>query len=278
MSEIIVSVAVISQRISNLVPVLESLLHHQSRPPDRVVIWISSEPFLLDEGCDYSDLPEQVRSWHEDRVIEVRTTANTGPHRKMIPLLKEHRKDPDPPILITADDDTIYPVRWVEALVDAHRASGAAICFRGRVIARTEAGLKPYDTWPLIPAYDEVQSQYVLATGREGLLIRANMFDQRTFTDGYMEYAKSRCDVWIAAGLIAGGTEMYKLSMARIFPDPRGLRLARDHSLPRPSPAHPALGNPSTRNEKTDLWRYNRDKNDAIIDTTFSYFDIIGGT
>lgn len=277
MPEIIVSLAVISQRVNNLPAVLQTLLCNQTLPPDRVVLWISPEPFLLDEGCQYGNLPGRVQSWHEDGLVEIRTTANTGPHRKMIPLLCEHRDDPDPPILVTADDDALYPTRWLETLVAAHRAGGAtAVCYRGRVIVRNERGLEPYHTWPKLAAYEEARSRYILATGREGLLIRANMFDPRTFSDDYMRLSRSRCDVWMTAGLLAGGTDMRKLSMARIFPDPSGLVLRDDYSLPRPPPADEGSEPPATQSEKTELWRFNYDRNDAIIDATFRHFGIIG--
>lgn len=275
MAEIIVSIAAISRRLESLAPVLQSLLFGQSLPPDRVIVWISSEPFLLDEGCEYGDLPEQVRSWHRDGLVEIRTTANTGPHRKMIPLLAEHRKDPYPPIVVTADDDTLYPTRWLETLVAVHRANGTAVCYRGRVIVRNEGGLAPYNSWPKLAAYDEARSRYILATGREGLLIRASMFDPRTFSDDYLRLSRSRCDVWITAGLIAGNTEMRKLSMARLFPDPSGLSLSDDLSLPKPPPLQAASGVPAARSEQTELWRYNLDRNDAIINATFRHFGII---
>lgn len=275
MPEIIVSIAAISRRVDSLAPVLHSLLFNQSLPPDRVIVWISPEPFLLDEGCEYGDLPQQVRSWHRDGLVDIRTTANTGPHRKMIPLLAEHRKDPDPPILVTADDDTLYPTRWLETLVAAHRANGTAVCYRGRVIARNGGGLAPYHSWPKLAAYDEARSRYILATGREGLLIRAGMFDPRTFSDDYLRLSRSRCDVWITAGLIAGNTEMRKLSMARLFPDPSGLVLRDDLSLPKPPPLQAASAVAAARSEQTELWRYNRDRNDAIIDATFRHFGII---
>jgi hypothetical protein len=274
--EVIVSIAVIRQRLGSLPAVLETLLREQSLPPDRIVIWISPEPYLLDQGCGYDELPERVRSWHENGVVEVRSTTNTGPHRKMIPLLLEHRANPDPPIVVTADDDTLYPARWLETLVEAHRTTGTAVCYRGRVIAHSKTGLKPYHTWPKLTAYGEACSTYLLATGREGLLIRANMFDTRTFSGDHIRLSRSRCDVWMTAGLIAGGTEMQKLSMARLFPDPSGLVPRDDYSLPKPSPLCPAAAKAAARSHQTELWRYNHDRNDAMIDATFRYFDIIG--
>ena len=148
----IISLTTIAQRVALLPEVLRTLIH-QSVAPSRIILWISSEPYLLDSGVVCQDLPHEVREMARDESnpVEIRTTENIGPHRKLLPALAALEDDPDPPPIITADDDTLYPCRWLEALLTAYETHGCAITFRARQIPAHFDKLAPYAEWPLIP-------------------------------------------------------------------------------------------------------------------------------
>lgn len=101
---LIVNLTTTFQRLSLCRVALISLLS-QSRLPDRINLWVSKQPYLRDEGIRdglcieqlLKSLPEPSR----ERVI-VRWVENTGPYRKLIPMLREAQEDD---VLVTADDD-----------------------------------------------------------------------------------------------------------------------------------------------------------------------------
>ncbi len=263
----VVSLAVISGRLPYLPDVLERLLE-QTVTPTRVYVWISEEPFLLDEGVTFDDLPPSVVERAEDETspVEVRRVDNIGPHRKLLPLLREVYPDEDPPLVVTADDDTLYPKRWLEALETAYRRHRCAITFRSRRIRTVEAGLAPYATWPLV--HDEVLSHRLFSTGKDGLLVHPHMFDERVLSDAFEELCPSRSDAWINGGLLAGRTPTLNLSTSRVLPDETLPRSAEDGRFPdllRMETAATQANTLTVRNKRTD---------DEYIDRTFEYFDV----
>lgn len=268
----IVSLTATSFRLPMLSEVLKSLLR-QTIAPERVVLWVSDEPFLLDAGVRSDDLPESVRALAEDDAnrLTIRNTENIGPHRKLLPLLAEVYHDPDPPLIITADDDTLYPRRWLEALLSAYEEHRCAVTFRARTIQTVAGGLAPYSTWPMLPGYEEISSHRLLATGKDGLLVHPHMFHPDVLQQSFRELCPSRSDAWIAASLIAARTPMLKLSKARVFPDETGLQPVRDLNSDFPSPRESA-GFLDT--EFDTLWKYNDSLDDLYLRQTFDFFGV----
>ena len=83
----IVSLTAISHRVAALPEVLRSLTT-QSVQASRIILWISQEKYLLDDGVRRDDLPTEVLQLASDarNRIEIRDTENIGPHRKLLPL------------------------------------------------------------------------------------------------------------------------------------------------------------------------------------------------
>ena len=257
-----VSLTTISGRVAGLPGVLRSL-EAQTLLPDRIHLWISPEPFLLDEGVRRADLPDEVLARAEDGRLSIRETPNIGPHRKLLPLLERVHGDPDPPLIVTADDDSFYPPRWLEAMVGAWREERCAVTWRARRIRETAAGLAPYRDWPLVPRFEEVLSHRLLATGTDGQLLHPDMLHPAVRGEAYRELCPSRSDAWITGALLAAGTPTLKLSVLRALgvddlPDgPAGMPAFRAAKRDRPA---------------TGLWRFNRSRNDEYLRRTLAHF------
>lgn len=267
--EPVVSLAVISERLRFLPDVLDRILQ-QSLEPSRVYVWISEEPFLLDEGVTLDDLPPSVIERAEDGTtpLEVRQVENIGPHRKLLPLLREVYHDPDPPLIATADDDVLYPSTWLETMVSAYRRSDCAVTFRARRIRTAGARLAPYETWPLVPEGQEVISYRLFSTGRDGLLIHPHFLHEDALGDAFRELCPSRSDAWINASLLAGRTPQLKLSTARVLPDETLPPAGRDGRFPELLDVEPSSTAPNT------LHTHNRDVNDEYLSRTFEHFGV----
>jgi hypothetical protein len=264
----IVSLTTTSQRLAALPDVLGSLLS-QSVPPTRIILWISNEPFLLDAGVRMDELPREVSRLARDNSskIEIRVTENIGPHRKLLPLLATIGSLADAPPLVTADDDTLYPHRWLEALLAAYHAHGCAITFRARRIPVLTDRRAPYADWPLVPPYDEVFGYRLLSTGKDGLLVHPRMLHRAILDPCFRRLCPSRADVWIAAALFAARTPMIKLSLTKVFPDEGGLQPTSQGVFP--APARLAQIQDVKSNA---LYIHNASVNDLVISRTFDYF------
>lgn len=105
---IVASLAAMKARQETLVKVLESILA-QSRPPDRIDVHYSEEPWHLDAGW-----PEPPRVPHHAS-IELRKVPNIGSMRKYIFTAREERRANSTIILL--DDDRVWHPSVFQRLV-----------------------------------------------------------------------------------------------------------------------------------------------------------------
>lgn len=268
---IVVSLAAVSFRMRTLGAVLKTILN-QSLRPERVLVWVSESPYLLDNGIPPGSLPDEVSELANDKSngLEIRYTDNTGPHRKMVPVLEALRGEPDPPLIVTADDDTLYPKRWLEALWDGYTRYNSAVAFRARRMVFEGSGILPYKDWPLLTPFSEEVGLRLLSTGNLGLLVDPAMLDSRILDPSLLQVSPSRSDAWIAAALMAKGTRLAKLSFSRVFPDESGIEIVNNE--------FPRLGQLEAQSRDathSELYLLNEEQNDAIIRRTFEFFGVL---
>ena len=131
--------------------------------PSRLILWID-EPELLQR-------PSAHLRRLQDRGLEIRLTANFGPHKKYYPYVSSQPHHLT--ALVTADDDALYPTYWLAELTDSHGAQPDQIhCYRARVIAF--AGAEQAMTFPSIPGTQEIALlNENLNQGRNDHIVRA---------------------------------------------------------------------------------------------------------
>lgn len=89
-------------------------LANQSKKVDQIVVWVSSTPYLSDEGItEEPEWAQKIRQTGTNLVFK--WVKNTGPYRKLFPALQAATEED---ILIYADDDAIYNEMWAETLLD----------------------------------------------------------------------------------------------------------------------------------------------------------------
>ena len=246
---VIVSLTSTSERIEQVYQTIESILN-QSLPANRVILWLSKEPFLLDQGIKSVDLNESLRSLTH-RGLEIRWTKNTGPYRKAIPILPEVNSSGA--VLVTADDDIIYPENWLKTIYRYHLAyPGSIICYRGFYMKNFEQGkLTPYMRWKRHEGVEPSLS--IFPTGKDGVLYPANSLNKEVFNESkFLALAPTADDVWLKAMSLLNQT-----SVINITPHNKS-----DFPIIKGS------------NKKT-LFQKNRKKNDAIIESVFSEYGIL---
>ena len=143
-------------------------LRQQVLKPDLLLLNISSEPYLFDEGIT------TVPDWLNDGFATINFVENTGPYRKLLPVIREIDDDD---LLICADDDVLYGDRWLKSLVElAHKYSGHIIAARARRMKKNILGKwQNYVNWDYITNIEE--GIQILPIGCGGIVYRKALLD-----------------------------------------------------------------------------------------------------
>lgn len=260
---LVVSLTSTSRRIGRLAEVVQSLLE-QTLQPERILIWLSEEPFLFDRGVPQDQIPTNLRALVDaaETPVEIRYTENTGPFRKIMPTIEHLRSHLSSLVVVTADDDTRYPARWLESLYAGFQRERCAVAFRARRILYEAGRPRPYRMWPKVDGNRELLSHALMTTGKDGHLLTPDMLAEPFFSDEFKRLCPSRCDAWIGAALLARKTPTLKLSLRRIA-------AVGGHSLP----AIPEFK--ASEDAGLALVKHNRDLNDGFIARTFQHFGLV---
>lgn len=108
--EIIVSLTSYPARINTVNQTIESILN-QSIKADKVILWLAPEQFPNKE----KDLPQNLLDLRSNG-LTIDWYHDIKSYKKLIPALKKY---PDA-LIVTADDDNIYPHFWLEKLYKSY--------------------------------------------------------------------------------------------------------------------------------------------------------------
>lgn len=202
---VVVSLTSFPARIHQVDLAVKSLLH-QTVIPGKVVLWLAQEQFegvkipkKLTDLCNYG---LEIRFCKEDILA----------HKKYYYSMLEY---PDK-LIVTYDDDLIYPEDSLERLLDVHKRNpNVIVCNRGREIAMTAEGeIAPYKYWKVngddtyhIPSY-----RYMASTGA-GTLYPPGCMPEETFNlEKIKTLALTADDLWMKAMSIVAGIPVVKTS------------------------------------------------------------------
>jgi hypothetical protein len=176
-AEVVVTMTTIPQRVKVCHRAIKAILAGTVKP-DRFVLNVAFEPPAL-----LRDLP-----------IDIRQVDDIGPATKLLPTLQAYRNRPDV-LLVTADDDRLYPQDWLRSLVNSARENPeCVVCAGGRMIRtasyrRWRKRRKPTDPMPNL-----------LPLGVYGVAYRPSHFTEQVFDVATMkELTPHNDDLWFAA-------------------------------------------------------------------------------
>ncbi|GAA3967895.1 hypothetical protein [Allohahella marinimesophila] len=206
--DIVVSLTTFDKRIGNVYLTIESLMQ-QSLKPDRIVLCVS------EADVTESNLPE-ILHLQKSRGLEVLfCERDLGPYKKFFHTFQKY---PDS-LIITADDDLMYPFDFVDMLyrawlarpdvIHAHRAH--------RMLCDATGGVLPYKSWEKSTDLAE-PSALVFPTGNGGVLYFPGAFDEEVLNEQqFMALCPASDDIWLKAMSLKNGTLCQRIQDPREF-------------------------------------------------------------
>ena len=184
--KIVVSLTSFGQRIHSVYLAIESLAQ-QTIKPDEAVLWLSQDDFVEDE------LPVTIQRLM-NRGLKVRFCKDVGPHTKLLYALKEYPND----IIISIDDDIVYPIDLIERLYDSHIQNPENVCCNvgRRITIGSKGKVIPYREWKHVCAESET-SLDILPLGVNGVLYPSHSFDSEVYNlKAITELCSKADDIW----------------------------------------------------------------------------------
>lgn len=171
---------------------------------DKVILWLAPEQFPNKE----KDLPEQLLALC-DKGLTIDWYHDIKSYKKLIPTLKKY---PDA-IIVTADDDIIYPKNWLEELYKSHTIDSNAIwCHRVHGIKLVNNKISNYKNWS--HCLNHANTSYLIfGTTGGGILFPPHCF-YKDFDkeDIFMKLAPYADDIWCWAMCILNNKKMKLVS------------------------------------------------------------------
>lgn len=207
----VVSLTSYRARLRSVHLTIESIGRGRVRP-GRIMLWVDPEVVV-------DDLPPALRRLRRRGLEIASSPARFGPHTKYFPYVMSEAKHDA--LLVTADDDSLYPRWWLSALEEAAGAgSDDVVCFRAhRVRFDADGRLAPYNSWT--PVSDRTASPLNFATGVSGVAYPPAFLDELgTLGDAFLQTCPQADDVWLHHAAVRSGRRIRQLGpRPRKFPE-----------------------------------------------------------
>jgi len=207
-ADVVVCMTTHGDRLRTVDVALESIARGTVKPR-RLILWLD------DPAAFGRQTPALLRL--QRRGLETRLSRNFGPHTKYFPYVASPTLVDCP--LATADDDIIYPRRWLQTLVEANQKHPDMVHGHWvRVISANGGSLTRYDSWArrrdTLPGFNN------FALGVSGVIYPPGMLRElRIRGDEFMDVCPGADDVWLHwTALKAGYPTRQVGAVARHFP------------------------------------------------------------
>lgn len=194
--ELIISLTSYGNKLQLLYLTIESLLH-QTIKPNRIILWLDQTKYN-----SYESIPVALHE-QEKRGLEIRLCEDVRSYTKLVPALINFPQA----VIISADDDILYPIDFVERLYRAYQKDSSKIYFyRGHYILFKEDGTpKPYLDWVAKGA--KGCDIYNFPTGVSGIIYPPHCYHQdMTNKDLFLKLCPYADDVWFKTMTMLKGT------------------------------------------------------------------------
>lgn len=183
---LIVSLTSYPARIKKVWLVVKTLLNQKKIDNFAIILWLSREQF----PDEMESLPDNLKHLCSNGLIIRFVDDDLKSHKKYFYAFKEFPNN----VVITVDDDVLYPSNLVYTLFSAHQKfTDCVICNRGTVIRKDF----PYKEWEQVENYMTPQNN-ILPTGIGGVLYPPKSYNKAIFS---VDAIKQTClygdDLWL---------------------------------------------------------------------------------
>lgn len=201
--KITVSLTSFPPRYEGLHTVIKSLLTQTVRP-DRIALY-------YDETDAEVPFPDTLTELSAYGVEFCRRDTPDGckplrPHKKYLYAMQEHPDD----LIITVDDDSIYPPDLIEKLTAAHKRNPRCVVAARAHLMRFENGrIAPYDSFGWCLTKEDAPSMRYIPTGVGGVLYPPECMDSRLFDTALIcKLCPDADDLWLKTMQVLAGTKV----------------------------------------------------------------------
>lgn len=203
---IYVSVTSIYKNQERLYKTLLSLKNQTIRP-NKIYVYLSREPYLLDDGFKNGITDELLFNELRNPIYQVVWTKNEGSYRKLLPILRQ--KWAENCVIITVDDDVMYTEGLVEELYYDFLDKGCSIGYRGFISDKPVTQYKNSLSRKKIS-----EGLYNFATGKGAILYHPSFFHKTSkeifdsniyLSDNF----KTKDDIWFYIMRIKNNINLY---------------------------------------------------------------------
>lgn len=193
--KLIVSLTTYPGRIHQVWKTIASLLN-QTMPPKKIILWLAEEQF------PEKKLPENLLSLQK-RGLEITWCEDLMSHKKYYEAFRQYPGE----VVVTADDDILYPENFLEKLWNTHEVyPDAVVCHWSHRIGLDENGrFLPYNTWE--DNGKEAPSYQTLAVGCNGILYPTAFRGLALDAEKIRQLAMRADDLWLKCMEIMSGTK-----------------------------------------------------------------------
>lgn len=190
---------------------LESI-ENQTYKPNKCFLYLSEKGHLQDQGFLNKNITNKalIDKIKNNDIFETHWVENTGPYRKLLPLLQSRMHEAC--IIITIDDDTYYHPKFIENSVNHYRNHECCIAYRSfsHKCKKIQDFNKSY-----IDRYCAKGTKGVMSfhTGKGGVLYTPKMFtkvkDILFDKHLYLKLCPTNDDIWFNFLRILNNVELY---------------------------------------------------------------------
>lgn len=187
----IVSLTSYPKRIRFVYYTIKSILM-QNIKVKKIVLWLAHDEFPNGED----DLPNRLLLLKE-KGLEILWCENLRSYKKLIPALKLYRNK----VIITIDDDIIYPKNWLKALLTSYlKMPNCVHCHRAhRIQFDKNNSILPYNSWQRNIEKTDA-SFFNFFTGCGGVLYPPNILSKNVFNELlFLNICNTGDDIWFWA-------------------------------------------------------------------------------
>ena len=203
-SNIIVSLTSYPARINTIHFCIQSILR-QTMKPGKIILYLAKSDFPNEH------LPKSLTDLKQYGLEIVLVDEDLKSYKKFYYAACKYPEK----IIITADDDSLYPEDWVQQLYEKHKCfPNIIICFRAHMMTFNKDGdLFEYEKWNMQSPGMQGPSKYLVATGVGGILYPPNFFKTEDLENKiFLNIAPTADDLWLKAIELKNGYDVMKVN------------------------------------------------------------------